>query len=277
MTRLGELGLSSYEEQVYRSLLGLGHAPAGDVADASDVPQGRVYDVLNGLAARELVHVRDTEPRTYEAVSPEIALDRLLDERREDLQAREARYEAIAAEVTADLAATVPSESRFWAAPLGSDEAVGLVAELYDAAESTVVSTMSVPYGPATWEAYAAEMDAFVEYVGEDLAVRTLVTPAVIETAPADARQQIIEGLGTVDVRVATALTISVDLIDDERACLHVPHPIDPAERLGVIEVRDDGLVADLGAVVEAAWAQATPLDAVLDDATEPSASRRRS
>jgi len=272
MTRLGELGLSGYEERAYRALLSLGHAPAGEVATASGVPTGRIYDVLNGLAARGVVGVRETEPRTYEAVRPEVAVEHLLAERREELDARAERYETIAAEVTGDLAATTPSESRFWAAPLGSDAAIGLVGELFDTATTEIVSTMSVPYGRAAWDRYATEMESFVEHVDPALEVRTLITPAVLETAPAPARQEVVDGLADVAVRVTSELPVSVDLVDEERACLHVPHPTDPADRFGIIEVRDADLVADLAGVVADAWAAGTPLDEALDGATGSSA-----
>jgi hypothetical protein len=114
-SRLGELGLSSYEENSYHTLLLLGRATATGLADASDVPKGRIYDVFNGLAARDIVHPIGTNPRAYEAVAP-------------------------------DLAATMPAESRFWTALLGSDEAISLVGDVFktaDSSRSTVGSTAS--------------------------------------------------------------------------------------------------------------------------------------
>ncbi len=274
MSNLGELGLSGYEEKAYRTLLTLGRATASELAGESGVPKGRIYDVLNGLEARNLVQSSDTDPRSYRAVEPDIAVERLLAERTQELEARAERYEAIAAEVSSELSATVPTESRFWAAPVGSDEAISLVGEVFEAAESTIRSTMAVPYGQAPWERYVAEMDAFLESVDGDLSVRTLVSPAVLAAVPAPDRRAIVDDIEDVAVRVASDLTVSVDLVDGESAYLHVPHPTDPAERLGVIEVRHGSLAGELGAIFADAWDAATPLAEALDGTTGPSASR---
>lgn len=268
MSNLGELGLSSYEEKSYRTLLSLGRATATELAEASDVPKGRIYDVLNGLAARDIVRPIETDPRTYEAVAPDVVADRLLAERQRELDERADRYEALAAEVGPELATAMPAESRFWTAPLGSEEAVSLVGDVFDTAEGTVFSAMSVPYGEAAWDRYAAEMAAFVEYAGTDVEVRTLVSPAVLSAAPASGRESVIDGLGEVSVRVASGLNVSVDLVDDAAAYLHVPHPTDASERLGFIEVQDGSLVETLSAVLTETWDRATPLETALDGAS---------
>lgn len=265
MTKLGELGLSSYEEQVYRALLSLGRAPAGDVADASDVPSGRIYDVLNGLATRDVVTARETDPRTYEAVPPEVAVDRLLADRQQELDARAERYESLASEVSADLAATMPAESRFFEAPLGSEAGRTLVSELYDRADHEILSAMSVPYGRAAWDRYAEEMALFAEHVEDDLTVRTLVTPRVLAAVPDGARESLSAALSAPPVRVSSDLTVSVDVVDGSTVCFHVPHPVDPSERLGIIEVEDASLAASLESILAEAWAVATPLADALD------------
>nr|WP_240792435.1 helix-turn-helix domain-containing protein [Salarchaeum sp. JOR-1] len=73
MTDLGELGLSSYEGKVYRTLLVTGAATASDLSDASEVPKGRIYDVLNSLNAHQLIRTKATDPTRYVAESPETA------------------------------------------------------------------------------------------------------------------------------------------------------------------------------------------------------------
>lgn len=55
MTELAELGLSSYEEKVYRTLLVTDVVTATELSDISGVPKGRIYDVLNSLTARKLI------------------------------------------------------------------------------------------------------------------------------------------------------------------------------------------------------------------------------
>lgn len=260
MTRLGELGLSSYEETVYRTLLSLGRAPAAEIAEASEVPRGRIYDVLDGLEAHDVVRSRATEPRTYEAVEPAVAVDRLLAARRDEVAAQLDRYERLAAEVGSQLATRRPTESRFYPATLGSEAAVSLVEAVFADAENAVLSAMSVPYDRAAWARYDAEMAAFVDCVDSDLAIRTLVSPSVLDGIPADAMEDMLAALPNTAVRVTDSLAVTADIVDESTVGFHVPHPTDAAERLGVIEVQDDSLAGDLAALLDEAWAAATPL-----------------
>jgi sugar-specific transcriptional regulator TrmB len=260
MSKLGELGLSGYEEEAYRSLLSLGSGTAQDVATASGVPSGRVYDALNGLAARDLVRTRETDPTTYVAVDPETALERLLAERRRDLDARAERYERLADEVLTELAATTPAESQFWTAPLGSEAAVSLATALYDAADDTVRSAMSVPYEGVDWDRYEAEIDASLDGVADVPTAQVLVTPGVLDGVPPDVRDAYATTGDPVEVRVTTALTVTFDLVDERRVCFHVPHPTAQTERLVVIDLREDALVERLTTLFDEVWAAADPL-----------------
>ncbi|WP_336036360.1 TrmB family transcriptional regulator [Halobacterium yunchengense] len=262
MSRLAELGLSSYEEQCYRALVARGPSSAQAASDASGVPMGRVYDVLNGLAARGLVTTEPTEPTTYAAVPPTEAADVLLAERRSELDAHAQRYERLAEEVGDDLAATPPAEGRFWTAPLGSDAAVTLTERAFVDAESSVRSAMSRPYASAAWTDYEAELTAFHDALPVDHDVRALVDARVLDGVPADVRDRYRDG-DAIAVRVTTGLSLTFDVVDDDRVFFHVPHPLDDGERLGGVELRDDALVDRLAHRFERAWDAAKPLGAV--------------
>ncbi|MFB6189255.1 MAG: TrmB family transcriptional regulator [Halapricum sp.] len=54
-------GLSRYQAQAYVALLELGTASAGDLADASGVPQPRIYDVLRDLEERGYIETYEGE------------------------------------------------------------------------------------------------------------------------------------------------------------------------------------------------------------------------
>lgn len=261
MSRLAELGLSAYEEKCYRSLLARGPSTARSVADASGVPMGRVYDVLNGLAARDLVSTKPTEPTRYVAVDPEAAAERLLGERERELAEQAERYERLAAELGDELAAVPPTESRFWTAALGDDAAVTLTRQLFEDAESTVRSAMCQPYAGARWEQYAAEMTTFLDALPGGLVVEALVDASVLDGVPAEVSEDY-RNRDDVEIRVTTALSTTFDLVDDERVFFHVPHPLDDGERLGAVELADDALVERLDDRFERAWGDAESLSA---------------
>ena len=84
MTDLRDLGLSKYEARTYRSLLRTGPATAKELSNASDVPMGRIYDVLNALEHHNLVRSQTAgRPNNYAAIEPDTALGRPFEQQRE--------------------------------------------------------------------------------------------------------------------------------------------------------------------------------------------------
>ncbi|MBN1924118.1 MAG: TrmB family transcriptional regulator [Nanoarchaeota archaeon] len=77
---LRKLGLNKYEAESYLALLNLGPSSAFNISKNGSVPFGRVYDSLNSLEQKGLVEVVPSKPKKYKAVSPETALNGLLDE-----------------------------------------------------------------------------------------------------------------------------------------------------------------------------------------------------
>jgi sugar-specific transcriptional regulator TrmB len=84
-------GLSPYQAAAYVALLDLGAAPATDIADASDVPKPRVYDVLDALEERGFVECYETDTLHARAHDPGEVLSTLRD--------RAERFETAAEEV----------------------------------------------------------------------------------------------------------------------------------------------------------------------------------
>jgi len=85
-------GLSPYESQAYVALLDHGTAPATDIADASDVPAPRIYDVLQSLDDRGYVETFEQASLHARAHSTSKIV--------EDLTERASRLERAADEIT---------------------------------------------------------------------------------------------------------------------------------------------------------------------------------
>ena len=98
MTGFGNLGLSQYEEAVYKAAIRLGRADARNISKESCVPITAVYPNLKTLAAKGLVQKIESDVALYEAKDPKIALSALLDSRKERL---EKEYAAAMAELSA--------------------------------------------------------------------------------------------------------------------------------------------------------------------------------
>ena len=74
---LEDAGFSPYQADAYVTLLALGAAPATEVAETSDVPDPRIYDVLRDLADAGYIETHEQDLLYARAVSPEEVLDDL--------------------------------------------------------------------------------------------------------------------------------------------------------------------------------------------------------
>lgn len=72
---LHEMGFSDYEAAAYLALLRNGKGTANEVAQAGDIPQSRVYDVLKKLETKGFVVTQPGRPKKFGAVDPGSAID----------------------------------------------------------------------------------------------------------------------------------------------------------------------------------------------------------
>ncbi len=63
--------LNIYEAKIWTALLSKGVASAGELADISNVPRSRSYDVLESLEKRGFIVMKLGKPIKYLAVKPE--------------------------------------------------------------------------------------------------------------------------------------------------------------------------------------------------------------
>lgn len=88
---LEDAGLSPYQAEAYVTLLELGNASATDIADACDVPDPRIYDVLRDLESKGYIETYQQDSLTARAHDPEMVLD--------DLRSRSSQYLTAAEEI----------------------------------------------------------------------------------------------------------------------------------------------------------------------------------
>lgn len=81
---LQEMGLSEYEAATYVGLLAGGTSTAKEVAERADVPQSRVYDVLDTLNTKGFVVVQEGRPKKFGPVEPGQAVSQFRDFKRRE-------------------------------------------------------------------------------------------------------------------------------------------------------------------------------------------------
>jgi len=98
--QLTSLGLTTYEARAYSTLILRDSFSAAQVARQAGLPRQRIYDVLGSLVQKGLASVRPGPHAKYAAIAPELAVERLLAERRRQLSALELTGSAIVEALT---------------------------------------------------------------------------------------------------------------------------------------------------------------------------------
>lgn len=265
MASLRDLGLSEYESRAYQSLLQTGPTTAKELSRSSDVPMGRIYDVLNSLETHNLIRSQTaSRPKKYVAVEPETALDRLLETKREELEEKITQYEEIADELESELETADPVDEPFWTAALGGSEAGDLLVERTASAGDRIVfvagDTASYVDLEVVGEEIAEELEEALE---RDVTVSLLLHPDVVDGLPESVGRRYRYNLKNHDnfeVRVARNMTATFALIDEEEVCIEVPHPTDASELFAIINLKDPEFVAGVQDAFDPRWQEAEQL-----------------
>ncbi|MFB6112175.1 MAG: TrmB family transcriptional regulator [Halobacteriaceae archaeon] len=263
MADLRDLGLSEYEARAYRALLATGPTTARELSEASDVPMGRIYDVLNDLETQGLARSRAAgRPKKYVAVDPDPALDRLLEARRQDLEETAARYAETVEELKTDLEAGAVDSEGFWTAVVGPDAVLDLLCErLETASERVVMVAGPVSTGFDLGEVGERVADALEAATDREVDVRLLVAYGLADALPpslADRYTALTDREGFA-VRVTSDVSGAVTVVDSE-VCVEVANPIEPDTAFAMVDVADPEFAADVVTTVDDRWSDASPL-----------------
>ncbi len=79
---LNDLGLSTYEAGVYAALVLYDNAEAKEIIDFLAISKPSVYEALDSLSEQGLAVKRASKPARYSPISPETAIEILLDKHR---------------------------------------------------------------------------------------------------------------------------------------------------------------------------------------------------
>ncbi|MEF8791223.1 MAG: helix-turn-helix domain-containing protein [Haloarculaceae archaeon] len=269
MADLRDLGLSEYEARAYRSLLKTGPTTAKELSRVSDVPMGRIYDVLNSIEQADMVRSQSaSRPKKYAAVEPDTALGRLLADKRRELERKADQYEEIVDELQAELETADPVEETFWTAAIGPEEVVELLVERLAAADEQIVFVLST-YTERFFEAQVDGVDSLIldELVAgldRGVGVRLLMRPDLVPLLPASIGARYRESLSGdegFEVRVSENVSGTFALVDRGETAIEVPHPLDAEEVFGMIALTDREFAESVRAEFEPRWEAAESLE----------------
>jgi sugar-specific transcriptional regulator TrmB len=266
MASLRDLGLSEYEARAYRALLKTGPTTAKELSRVSDVPMGRIYDVLNSIETYNLVRSQSaSRPKKYVAVEPQTALDRLLEDKKRELEEKANQYETIVDDLVGELETAEPVEETFWTAAVGPEETVDLLVERLAAADDRIImvaATLSQQFDiDMVGDLIVEELSNALE---RDVTVSLLMRPELVDSLPESVGERYRLQLAEHDqfsVRTSANVSGTFELIDNSEVCIEVPHPLNAKDTFAMIDLKDREFAANVRSEFDPRWEDAEPLN----------------
>jgi sugar-specific transcriptional regulator TrmB len=262
LNELTSFGLTSYESRAYLALLRRDSLTAAQTARLAGVPRQRIYDVLAGLVKRGLASSRPGRVVKYAAAPPDVALERLLDNHREQVALLERSAKAMVEELSAAYSAgqqqTDPLE---YIEILRDARAIN---ERFSELQAGVKKEILVFTKPP----YARPAQENVE--GLDLAkagkARSVYEYSVVEDAAFFAGVRRFIELGE-DARFVPELPLKLVIIDETIVMFGMQDPVAGSSELTIVVVEHPSLASVLKLAFEAVWAQGLTVDEVAQQA----------
>ena len=266
MASLRDLGLSEYEARAYRSLLETGPTTAKELSRVSDVPMGRIYDVLNSIEQYNLVRSQSaSRPKKYVAVEPKTALDRLLADKQRELDQKAEQYETIVDDLAGELESAEPVEETFWTAAVGPDEAADLLVERISATDARIVMVLS-SYTEQFFdidEVGTLVLNELTDAMDRGVEIRLLMRPELVPALPESVGDRYRESLiehERFTVRTSENVSGSFTILDETEMVIEVPHPLKDQDVFAMIDLKDREFTESVRSEFEPRWRNATEL-----------------
>lgn len=243
MAGLQDIGLSGAEANVYTTLLERGVSTAKILSREADVPLGRIYQVIDGLEEKRLVRVQhDTHPKKVTAVEPGVAIDRLVEQKQQQLTAERERVEQTAESLREQFERKgVVTGEEFVTTAIGTEAALELLLERYAAASKELLLAFREP--PAaleTGDVEAQPAEMIRRSVDRGVSVHIMLAEPAVPTLPEEQRAALtaLADESGVEVRVSDSLSRTVAIIDGVEICLEEHMPAS-RELFALVNLRD--------------------------------------
>lgn len=258
---LSELGLNGYEAAVYLALLGRSGLTPTELSSRAKVPRQRIYDVLETLAGKGLCTSRDTTPKTFFAIDPQLALDSLSQQRAAALEREREKTTKRAQEL---ILALLPifQAGRGQNDPLAYIEVLSepsrIATRALEMARSAQVSVNSCIKRPLI-----LSQEQNWRFIRDPLQ-RGLFYRALYEE-PALEDEELREWMQTFrewgqQIRLVPELPVKMNAFDENEVLLSMQDPVGGPPSFTALAIRHRGMIAFLNMAFEHLWERGKPL-----------------
>ncbi|MFW9906915.1 MAG: TrmB family transcriptional regulator [Candidatus Thorarchaeota archaeon] len=261
--QLEQFGLSKYESRVYLCLL-TGDKTAKEIVENSDIPTGRIYDVLGSLESRGLTEKQDSRPKKYIAIDPTIALQKLLAKQEAKLNLLKREADNIETKL-AQLRKQRPEEGIFWSvATFADNQAILRHNEKINEAKSELL--LHLDFSSTTPIALNQNTPQFLQNIRE-IAQSGVDVKIIIGGITKDSLLSLFSDfshfiplLHPIEIRVSEIKTYTFDVIDSEKTLVKIMNPVKPDEYFALIYVWQKRFAVELRDKFLSLWENAVSL-----------------
>ena len=235
---LETFGLSSYEAKVYFNMLSLGQSTAKDISIISNIPFGRIYDVMTSLENKGIIEKQDTRPKRYLAKDPKTAMKNLIDYKDQELSTIK-ESASIIEEKLAKMYASPKDESLFWSVALENETIERHNQKILETQEELLIYLNT----PNTIDIHTQKemrdfLDSMNELIIRNVEIKLLlggITQGQLEHNLSTISKDLIPILNSIEVRFTSTVTNTFDVIDREKVIIKIINPINENEYLALI------------------------------------------
>jgi sugar-specific transcriptional regulator TrmB len=254
--QLTRLGLTSYEAKAYLALIRRDSSTAAQVARLAEVPRQRIYDVLASLVEKGLAVTRPGQVVKYTATAPELALEHLVSDHRQELAELERQTAAIIDELSpAFHAGKGQSDPLEYIDVLRDRRAINeRFDELQRGIESEILVFTKPPYATPVQEETTG-----LEVTRTHVARSVYELSALDDPAFAEGVRKFIEA--GEEARFVPELPLKLVIIDERIVMFGMEDPVAGSSDLTIMVVEHPSLANILKIAFDAVWAQGLTLD----------------
>ena len=270
---LRELGLTKYEASAYYSLLKEGISGAQELSRKSDIPVGKIYEVLSNLNNIGLVEFQRSRPRKYRAVKPTIALNNLYAKKEEDSKKELENFKLKVAELEtkfSDIAQPDHTELQFWSTLVGEEDIIKNIKNILDETEKEIVHVKPgriahiLTDGKKCIDAKTLipmVVDEFIKAAEKGIKIKTIVPEELFLVGLKEKFEQINDpSLNSMIARNMEVRILDSEhdfiLIDEHIAYIPIPDPVNRKDVFGELKVYDREYAAKLKDKFDELWSK---------------------
>jgi sugar-specific transcriptional regulator TrmB len=265
---LRDMGLNKYEASAYLTLLEEGISEANVVSKKSNIPMGKVYEVLESLKNHGLVDIQESRPKKYRPVEPKLALNNYYYKREKDIENELDRLKETISKAEEKLSQyNYPDyhENTFWSTIMGDDDHLSFIKQVSEEVENEICivhqeSLKSLEPSEFT-DFFSPIFDNMVPLINRGVQVNIITPNSYFLTL---LKQKYNSVSDEVQGRIDRFLNVKIletrngfTLIDNYMIILNVDNPLNPNRTLGLIKIYDTNFSHKLKTKFRKLWNRA--------------------